>query len=712
MTAPHERHDPDDLAFPRQLARTRSFACGRPRRFGVSPDGARVVFLRSSAGDDPANRLWVLDCASGEERVVYDPRETGSGEPELTDAERARRERARETTGGVVAYATDRDVTKAVFVDGGRLHLADLSSGDVVDIRTPGVPDDPRLDPTGARISYVVDGSLHVQEIGGVGRVLAGDDEPNVHWGLPEFIAAEEMGRMRGHWWSPDGTKLAACRVDERPVQVWWITDPTDPAAEPRPMRYPSAGTPNALVTLHVFDVATGGSVEVTWDASAFEYLSAVAWDEGAPLTLLVQSRDQRVARFLAADELTGVTTMLREDVDEHWIELVPGTPTYLPDGRLVSTVDADGARRLAVEGEPVTPPGLDVASVLTADATGVVFTGSEHEAPEQTHVWRVRSDGTLDRLTTEPGLHTAATGGEVAVVISSLADAVEPVVSVRRHGEVVATIASVGETPILDPRPTFTVIGERQLRSALVLPRGASPGDVPDGTSFPVLLAPYGGPHAREVERTRGAFLTACFYADRLGVAVLVIDGRGTPGRGTAWEREVAGDFTVTLEDQVDGLHAAAERWPFLDLERVAMIGWSFGGLLSALAVVDRPDAVHAAVIGAPVTDARLYDTHYTERYLGAPTEHAEAYDRSSPLTRASPLTHPTLTLHGLADDNVVAANALRFSTALFAAGVPHELVLLPNASHIGGFDELVIGRYLAVLDFLRRHLVERRAS
>jgi dipeptidyl-peptidase-4 len=225
------------------------------------------------------------------------------------------------------------------------------------------------------------------------------------------------------------------------------------------------------------------------------------------------------------------------------------------------------------------------------------------------------------------------------------------------------------------------------------------------------VLLAPYGGPHAREVERTRGAFLVPQYYADRLGAVVLVIDGRGTPGRGTAWEREVVGDFTVTLQDQVDGLHAAAERWPFLDLDRVAMIGWSFGGLLSALAVVDRPDVVHAAVIGAPVTDCRLYDTHYTERYLGDPAVASDAYDRSSPLTRAPTLTRPALLLHGLADDNVVAANSLRFATALFAAGVPHELVLLPNASHIGGFDELVVGRYLAVLDFLRRYLVERHA-
>jgi dipeptidyl-peptidase-4 len=709
VTHPDRRPGAGDLGFPRQLARTRSFACGRPRRFTVSPDGGRVVFLRSAAGDDPANRLWVLDVATGDERVIYDPRAAGSHQAELTPAERARRERARETTGGVVAYATDRDVRRAVFVEGGRLHLADLVTGDVSEVPTPGVPDDPRLDPTGSRIAYVVDGSLHVHEIGGVGRVLAGDDEPDVHWGLAEFIAAEEMGRMRGHWWSPDGTRLAACRVDERPVQVWWITDPTEPASEPRAMRYPAAGTPNAIVTLHVFDVATGESVDVPWDAGRFEYLAGVTWDGGAPLTLLVQTRDQRTAQVLAVDDVAGTTVPVREDTDERWIELVPGTPAHLPDGRLVTTVDADGARRLAIDGVPVTPASLDVAMVIASDEHGVVFTGSEHAAPEETHVWRSGSDGSLEPISTEPGVHAAAVGGDVVVLVVRGADAVEPVVTVRRDGRDVATIGSAGETPEVDPRPVFAVLGERRLRAALVLPSGADADAVAPDASFPVLLAPYGGPHAREVERTRGAFLTAQFYADRLGVAVLVVDGRGTPGRGTAWEREVAGDFTVTLQDQVDGLHAAADRWPFLDLDRVAMIGWSFGGLLSALAVVDRADVVHAAVIGAPVTDCRLYDTHYTERYLGDPAVASNAYDRSSPLTRAATLTRPALLLHGLADDNVVAANSLRFSTALFAAGVPHELLLLPNASHIGGFDEVVIGRYLAVLDFLRRYLVWR---
>ena len=715
-------HDPDDVAFPRQLARTRKLACGRPRRFTVSPDGARVVFLRSAAGDDPTNRLWVLDVATGEERLVYDPRAAaGSGDAagsELTDAERARRERARETTSGVVAYATDREVTRAVFVEHGRLLLADLVAGEVEQLPTSGVVDDPRLDPAGSRVAYVIEGALHVHELGGLARVLASDDEPDVHWGLAEFTAAEEMDRMRGHWWSPDGARLAACRVDERPVQVWWISDPTDPAAAPRSMRYPQAGTPNAIVTLHVFDPGTGDAVDVVWEEpERFEYLARVSWNEGSPLTLLVQSRDQRTTRVLEVDDLTGATSVVREDIDPHWVDLVAGSPARLADGRLVRTVVADDSRRLSVGDELVTPAGFDVGAVVEAglgeSGDEVVVTGSDHADPTETHVWRVAPGREPVRLSDVPGVHDAAAGGDVIVLVSREADEIEPRVTVRRGDEVVATIGAVAESAAR--------------RSAADL-RDAGGARAPSGPAAPgwprrrrAAVDRRDGARRREAPRAaravRGAALprgrALAWRVPRRPVPRRPARGRRARDRrprharaGTSWERAVAGDFTVTLDDQVDGLRAAAERWPFLDLDRVALTGWSFGGLLAALAAIDRPDVFRSAVSGAPVTEQRLYDTHYTERYLGLPQEAPEAYDRSSPISRAAHLRRPLLLIHGLADDNVVAANTLRLSSTLFGAGIPHELVLLPNASHIGGFDDLVVGRYLAELDFLRRTL------
>jgi dipeptidyl-peptidase-4 len=217
------------------------------------------------------------------------------------------------------------------------------------------------------------------------------------------------------------------------------------------------------------------------------------------------------------------------------------------------------------------------------------------------------------------------------------------------------------------------------------------------------VLLDPYGGPHGARVLKAAGAHSTSQWFADN-GFAVLVVDGRGMDGRGPAWDRMVYRDFTVTLEDQVDALHAAAERFEFLDLSRVGIRGWSFGGELAAMALLRRPDVFRAGVVGAPVTDQLLYDTFYTERYMGLPQDEPEAYRRSSPLYDAANLSRPMLLIHGLADDNVFVANTLKFSAALFEAGKWHELVLIPNATHLTRSTAVTENILRVQLDFLSR--------
>jgi dipeptidyl-peptidase-4 len=237
--------------------------------------------------------------------------------------------------------------------------------------------------------------------------------------------------------------------------------------------------------------------------------------------------------------------------------------------------------------------------------------------------------------------------------------------------------------------------------RTAVILPSGHRPG-----TKLPVLMDPYGGPHAQRVMATRGAYLTSQWFADQ-GFAVVVADGRGTPGRGPDYERAVLGDLAApVLEDQVTALRAAAAQFPDLDLTRVGIRGWSFGGYLAALAVLRRPDVFHVGVAGAPVTDWALYDTHYTERYLGHPGEHPDAYRRSSLIEDAPKLTRPLLLIHGLADDNVVAAHTLRLSSALLAAGRPHTVLPLSGVTHMTPQEEVAENLLLLQVDFLRSAL------
>jgi dipeptidyl-peptidase-4 len=664
-----------------------------------------VVFLRSGAGDDPVLKLWVLDVATGSETCLFDPLAEPGSDVELTPAERARRERKRERATGVVAYACDREVTGAVFVEGGRLHHVELASGSVVELETSGVPDDPRLSPDGSLVAYVIDGAVSVQKAsGGPERVLASDDDPDVSWGLAEFAAAEELGRGQGFWWSPDGSRIAAARVDERAVERWWISDPTDPAGEPRPARYPQAGTANAVVTLHLIDVATGAAIQVTWDdPERFEYLAVVEWDESA-LTLQVLSRDQKEARVLEADPATGITKVVSAEIDDAWVEVVAGVPTRLGDGQLVTATVAGDARGVAIDDVVVSGPELHVHRVAGTDGDEVLVTGWAGD-PLEEHVWSLSSGRDPERVTSEVGLHDVTSAGGTTVITSWLEHEDHARTVVRGGGGDHPTheVESLAEVPVVAAAPRHLRVGPLGLPVVVCTPGGVEPG-----TKLPVLVSSYGGPHVNDVGRWRGQHRVSQWFADRLGAAVLTIDGRGMAGHGVAWEQAVHLDFGLTLDDQIAGLLGAADELGYLDVGRVAFRGWSFGGMLAAMAVLRRPDVFHAAVAGAPVTDQRLYDTAYTERYLGIPDEQPEAYRRSSPISYvdgAEP-QRPLLLIHGLADDNVYAAHTLQLSAALFARGYQHELVLLPNASHIGGFDDLVVARYVTELDFLRRAL------
>lgn len=690
-------------SFPRQYARTQRFTLGEPRNLTVSPDGQRVVFLRSGGGSDPVTALWVLDVASGVERLVADPASLLDDDPpDLPPAERARRERAREGAGGITGYATDANCTVVAFALAGTLFVGGLLSGRARPLSVTGPVFDPRPDPLARRIAYVSGSTLRVAELDGSSRVLVGDDDPaTVSWGGADFIAAEEMGRFRGYWWSPDGETIATCRVDTAAVSEWVIADPARPDRPATPIRYPAAGTPNADVALHLVGL-DGSHRAVEWDREFFPYLASVQWTD-AGLIMQVQSRDQQGSMVLGVDTsddgTRGETTVLAHDDDDAWIELVPGVPAQLSDGRLVHTADREGARRLTVDGEPVTPTELQVRAVVSVESDVVTFQANPIDDATQLHLWQW-DGGRIEAMTENPGMHSAARGGETTVIRSTSLD--EPGTSTvvhRRTGEA-QVIESLAERPLLVPNVEVFRTGERDLATAVLLPHDH------DGSPLPVLLDPYGGPHALRVTQSSNAWLTSQWFADK-GFAVVVTDGRGTPGRGSAWERAVHGDLaTAPLDDQIEALHGVAERLGVLDLDRVAIRGWSFGGYLAALAVLRRPDVFHAAVAGAPVTEWRLYDTHYTERYLGDPGERTDAYEASSLLPLAPGLRRPLLLIHGLADDNVVAAHTLQLSAALLAAGRPHEVLPLVGVTHMTPQETIAENLLLHQLDFLERSL------
>ena len=646
----------------------------------------------------------------------------------------------------------------------------------------------PRIAPDGEHVLYTTGSYLMLVDIGGelgdritaVYGVSVEDEDGNPAentWkiGLAEFVAGEEMDRYDGFWWAPDSQHVLFESFDTADEPTWHISDPADPEKPDAGRRYPRALTRNADVYLTVITLAFDesdryagitGNADVDWDREAYEYVAAVNWRRGHDPLVLVQNRrqtrDQVLEVAVAADGAAlGATRVLEEHANEQWIDLVHGTPAYTPDGRLVCSLNdmATDTNRLTMDGRPFTPAGWNVRTVLAVtdeDVLAVVQRAPEI-APEVPDAWAdtaatesvfgdhdarsfdvvsIDYNGTITPVTTDPGQWTASRG-ERGIVVSG-----RDMRSARaqmRHilGEQSATIASTAAEPGFTPNVTFTRLGEHQLYTAIIAPSPESP--YAHAEKLPVLMKPYGGPGFQQVIASQSFYWEGQWWADQ-GFLVVTADGRGTTGRGPAWDREIFEDMKdVTLADQVEAVNALPEAVarlnadvesraaqpaagdqadaenhppalratsrqreaiPMPDLDKVCMIGWSYGGFLSALAVLDAPNVFKAACAGAPPTDWTLYDTHYTERYLGLDPD---VYYRNGIVQDAPKLERPLMLIHGFADDNVTIAHSLRLSQALMAAGRPHTFLPLTGITHMTN-DETVAENLLTLQrDFLR---------
>lgn len=708
MSADPDRTGPDggEPSFPRLFARTGRFTAGQPRGMTLSPDGARVTFLRSRSGTDRDGLLWEVDARSGTERLVADPADAlaGGGEA-LSPAERARRERSRESGAGIVGYTSDRAHTVAAFALSSRLFVAGLepAAGAVRELAAAAPVIDPGLDAAGRWVAYATADALRVSAVDGSGdRELVGPDdgETDVTWGRAEFTAAEDMDRAHGYWWAPDSSGLLVERSDDTAVATRWAADPADPRAAPVPVRYPFAGTADSDVSLWWVPLADPGArVRVDWDSAALPYLTVVRWPSGHRPLLEVVSRDQRRRVVLEVEPATGATAVLTEHTDDHWLEPVPGVPDRAPDGRLLEVLpDAStDSYRLVVGGVPLTPAGQQVEAVLDVTETGALLRVTTDSVTAQLVLlgW----DGTRTPLTDGAAVHTGAlAGGTVLTVRADLAEPL-PVTTVTVHGGRPRTVRSLAVRPPFSPRVSLATVGTHRIDTAVLLPAGVTD---PAPGSLPVLMDPYGGPGGGRVVASSRAHLESQWWADQ-GFAVVVADGRGTPGRGPASDRSIRHAFAeVTLADQVAALEGLAPSHPEFDLGRVAIRGWSSGGYLAALAVLRRPDVFHAAVAGAPPTDWRLYSTYYTERYLGDPAALPEVYAANGLITDAAHLRRPLMLVHGLADDNVLVAHTLALSDALLAAGRAHTVLPLTGVTHMAAQETVAENLLLLQRDFL----------
>ncbi len=716
----------DALRALNQIVATRSFTRGVPAAFRFNREA--VYFLRAPPRS-PVRALYRYDIDSGQTRRILEADDLLGGASETLSAEeRARRERLRLSARGIVRYQLfdDRVLEPRILVPlSGRLFVIPQSGLQSGEPPTELSPDssapalNPRVAPGGRRVALVRDGDVYVIDLStGTQRRLTHRAGPHETWGMAEFIAQEEMKRMTGFWWSPDGARLVIQRTDTTGMEHIHIADPFHPTKAPQRSPYPRPGQRNAAVELWLFTLDAGSHRQITprrisWDTERYPYLATVRWSRDAPLTLLVQDRRQQSAALLAFDPDTGGSHTLLTESDSAWLNLDQTVPCWLAGGAgLLWSTERDGRWQLELRDPdgacvgPLTPPELGYRALLAVGRRTAWVCGADD--PTQSHIWRIDltpGRSAPERMTEGEGWHTAVIGpfrSGLWIHSAQNPTRADPP-RLRREHQVLGPLPSVCETPLRALNCRHVTVGARALRAVVITPTGFEPE-----RRYPVLVHVYGGPHAQMATRGMRRNPLDQWYADH-GFVIVRIDARGTPSRDRAWERVIHHDvITAPMADQIAGLKALLATHPFMDPERVGIYGWSFGGTFSALAVIEHPEVFAAASVGAPVTDWLDYDTHYTERYLGLPSENPEGYARCGVLTRCQELTRPLLLMHGTDDDNVLFSHALRLSHALLRAGRPHEFVPLAGFTHMVADPVMAAAVHGRILGFFKRHLTE----
>lgn len=703
--------NPDTKCFD-DVAMTRAYGLGTPVGATPTPDGKTVLFLRSGPRDT-VQRLYALDLASGQTRELITPEALLKGQAEhLTAEEKARRERARVTVKGFTFFSLTKDGRRILLSQSGKLYVIELNGRKVTAL--PGEAwMAPEWSPDGTKVAALRNDDLHVIDIAsGKDRQLTAGANGTLTHGEAEFVAQEEMDRREGFWWSPDSRFIAYEEADLSSVEIHYIADPLRPSEKPVEFRYPRAGTANAIVRLGVIPAAGGRTVWVAWDNKAYPYLGRVVWTKGGPLSLLVMNREQTEERFFAADARTGATRLLWTERDAAWLDLE--TPVWLEDGSgFLWMTERGGQRQLerhAPDGKlknPVTPASFRFDALLDADphsGNAIVAGGQDRLS---VGVWRVALGGGAPvPVAVQRGFNGGKFGDQHAVFAHSysLADGQHGVDILTRTGARIAELPSAAEAPSFMPKPDYFIVGRRGMDAMVLKPRIFDPG-----RKYPVILSVYAGPAGKMVWAAPRRYFEEQCIADR-GYIVAMSDNRGTPGRDRAWLRAVKGNaIDVPLADQVEALQALGKRVPQMDMARVGVYGWSFGGYFTAMAMLRRPDVFAAGIAGAPVVDWQDYDTFYTERYMGPPQNNAAGYKASNVLTYASALRRPLLIVHGITDDNVYFENTMKLTVALLRAGRPYDLLLLPG-THLTADDLLRARETERQMDFFAKHLGEPR--
>ncbi|WP_242076407.1 S9 family peptidase [Brevundimonas diminuta] len=721
---------PSNILTPERVFSSPSLNGPVAKGVSLSPDGQLVAFLRSREDNVDVQDLWAAPTGEGEPYKLIDARALVPDAGELSEAEKARRERMRISARGVVEYSWDQQGRYILAPLEGDIFLANRADGKVRRLtETPADEIDAKVSPKGSYVSYVRDQNLVVYDLAsGKETPITDDGAGLITWATAEFIAQEEMDRDTGYWWSPDERYIAMTRVDESPVDIVPRFEITGGGATMVEQRYPRAGRPNAVVELYVRDLQGGGRVKVDLGSNTDIYLARVNWSgDGKTLYVQRQSRDQKTLDLLSVDPTTGASRVILSQKAQAWVDLNDDF-RVLSDGRFIWSnedsgwrhlylYDRNGRRLRAITRGDFPVKHLDGVNEQTGD---VYFTASMRdgkELPIEQQMFRANLNRTVDPVAVTPGggWWTVSVNGPATAYVGNYSDPATPTQSAlyRIDGTRVRWIeenkldASHPFAPYVS-RLRTPEFGTMQSHGQTLVWRMTTPPDFDPAKKYPVVMQVYGGPGTGAGVQKSWQPLTNQLLTEA-GYIVFRVDNRGEGDRSQAFETSIYRRLGIpAVEDQ-----AQAAQWlktlPYVDADHIAVMGWSFGGFLSLLTLTDKDASLASALAGAAPTEWSLYDTHYTERYMSTPQANPEGYAATDVLPRLDDMTGRLLLLHGMADDNVIFGNATRVIDALQAKSVPFEMMLYPGQRHGVRGDPRQLQQWRTYLDFLDRTIGKR---
>nr|WP_010133566.1 DPP IV N-terminal domain-containing protein [Microbulbifer agarilyticus] len=694
-----------------------------PRALQYSPDGSRVTFLKGRENDYNRYDLWEYSLQDGKTRVLVDSDTLHQGEETLSDEEKARRERQRIFGSGIMEYSWSKDGKSLLFPLAGDVFYYALSDGKPKRLtQTEAFETDVRVSPKGNFVSFIRDQNIYVVDLKtGKERQLTADGKGPIKNGMAEFVAQEEMGRMTGYWWAPDEERIAYLQVDESPVDEVTRSEIYADRIEMISQRYPAAGRPNVTVKLGVLDLTSGQTQWLDLGKDQDIYIPRVQWARDDLLSYQWQNRSQQQLALRFVDIPSGDTRDVLVESSDTWVNLFDDLRFLKDSERFIWSSEKDGFKHLYLydfDGKQLAQLtggewAIDELEALDEESGKVYFSGRK-DTPLERHLYvtNLEGSGKIEKVSSRAGMHQFEFAGDASGYIDTYSNPTTPP-QVSLHAVDGKRVTWLQENKVQEGHPLHPYMADwiAPEFGEIAAPEGHTlyyrmykPADFDPKKTYPTMVFLYGGPHVQLVTNSWDRPFNQ-FMAQQ-GYVVFTLDNRGSANRGKKFEDPIYQKMgVVEVVDQVTGVKFL-RTLPFIDPERIGVFGHSYGGYMALMSMFKAGDYFKAGISGAPVTDWGLYDTHYTERYMGNPNQVPAAYEASSVFPYAENLKGPMLIYHGMADDNVLFTNTTKLIKQLQDSGQQFELMTYPGKKHSLRGKETRKHWYQMMKDFFDRTL------